>query len=55
MSHFDEMTALLYLESQLDADHAREIAAHSASCADCRELLRALQTEGIWLREALAG
>jgi cytoskeletal protein CcmA (bactofilin family) len=55
MSHFDEMTALLYLESQLDADHAREIAAHSASCADCRELLHALQTEGIWLRESLAG
>jgi cytoskeletal protein CcmA (bactofilin family) len=55
MSHFDEMTALLYLESQLDADHAREIAAHSASCADCRELLHALQTEGIWLRASLAG
>jgi cytoskeletal protein CcmA (bactofilin family) len=55
MSHFDEMTALLYLESQLDADHAREIAAHAASCADCRELLHALQTEGIWLRESLAG
>ena len=55
MSHFDEMTALLYLESQLDAEHAREIAAHSASCADCRELLHALQTEGIWLRESLAG
>ncbi|MGD0544397.1 MAG: hypothetical protein ABSB65_08290 [Candidatus Acidiferrales bacterium] len=55
MSHFDEMTALLYLESQLDADHAREIAAHSASCADCRELLHALQTEGIWLRESLVG
>src|SRR5580658_6892358 len=55
MSHFDEMTALLYLESQLDADHAREIAAHAASCPDCRELLHALQTEGIWLRESLAG
>src|ERR1700728_3762564 len=55
MSHFDEMTALLYLESQLDAEHAREIAAHSASCAACRELLHALQTEGIWLRESLAG
>ncbi len=55
MSHFDEMTGLLYLESQLDADHARDIAAHAASCAECRELLHALQTEGVWLRESLAG
>lgn len=53
MSHFDEMTGLLYLESQLDADHARDIAAHAASCAECRELLHALETEGVWLRESL--
>jgi cytoskeletal protein CcmA (bactofilin family) len=53
MSHFDEMTALLYLESQLDADHARDIAAHAASCEECRELLHALETEGVWLRESL--
>jgi hypothetical protein len=53
MSHFDEMTGLLYLESQLDADHARDIAAHAASCAECRELLHALQTEGVWLRQSL--
>ncbi len=55
MSHFDEMTALLYLESQLDAEHARDIAGHAVSCAECRELLRALETEGVWLRESLAG
>jgi cytoskeletal protein CcmA (bactofilin family) len=55
MSHFDEMTGLLYLESQLDEEHAREIAAHAASCAECRELLGALETEGAWLRESLAG
>ena len=55
MSHFDEMTALLYLESQLDAEHGREIVAHAASCAECRELLHALETEGVWLRESLAG
>jgi cytoskeletal protein CcmA (bactofilin family) len=53
MSHFDEMTGLLYLESQLDSDHARDIAAHAASCAECRELLHALETEGVWLRESL--
>src|SRR5579863_9928924 len=55
MSHFDEMTALLYLESQLDADHARDISTHAATCAECRELLHALETEGVWLRESLAG
>src|ERR1700733_1089276 len=53
MSHFDEMTGLLYLESQLDADRARDIAAHAATCAECRELLHALETEGVWLRESL--
>jgi cytoskeletal protein CcmA (bactofilin family)/anti-sigma factor RsiW len=51
--HFDEMTALLYLEGQLDAGHAGEVNAHVASCAACRELLHALETEGVWLREAL--
>ena len=51
--HFDEMTGLLYLEGQLDAGHAGEVSAHVASCAACRELLHALETEGVWLREAL--
>ena len=55
MSHFDEMTALLYLESQLDADHARDVSTHAASCVPCRELLHALETEGVWLHESLAG
>jgi cytoskeletal protein CcmA (bactofilin family) len=55
MSHFDEMTALLYLESQLDADHAQDVSSHAATCAECRELLHALKTEGVWLRESLAG
>jgi len=52
--HFDEMTGLLYLESQLDAGRASEVAAHVRSCGECRELLHALETEGVWLREALA-
>jgi cytoskeletal protein CcmA (bactofilin family)/anti-sigma factor RsiW len=54
MNHFDEMTALLYLEGQLDADHAGEISAHASSCAECRELIHALEAEGVWLRESLA-
>ncbi len=51
--HFDEMTGLLYLEGQLDAAHASDVAAHLSSCAACRDLLHALETEGVWLREAL--
>jgi len=51
-SHFDEMTGLLYLEGQLDAEHAHETAQHLEECASCRALLRALQSEGDWLREA---
>lgn len=51
--HFDEMTGLLYLEGQLDAARASEVAAHISSCAACSELLHALEAEGVWLREAL--
>ncbi|MFZ3214699.1 MAG: polymer-forming cytoskeletal protein [Candidatus Acidiferrales bacterium] len=53
MSHFDEMTGLLYLEGQLDSDHAEAIRGHAAGCAECRGLLRALQSESVWLRESL--
>lgn len=53
MMHFDEMTGLLYLEGQLDATHAQHVAAHVETCAECRELLRALESEGVWLRESL--
>ncbi|HKN60512.1 MAG TPA: hypothetical protein VJW93_05015 [Candidatus Acidoferrales bacterium] len=53
MNHFDEMTALLYLEKQLDADHAQEVSAHVATCSQCRELIGALEREGVWLRQAL--
>jgi cytoskeletal protein CcmA (bactofilin family) len=52
--HFDEMTALLYLESQLDAERAHETAQHLAQCASCRSLLRALERETDWLRESIA-
>ena len=53
MNHFDEMTALLYLEQQLDAAHAQEVRGHVATCKDCRNLLRALELEGVWLRQSL--
>lgn len=51
--HFDEMTGLLYLEGQLDTGRAGEVSAHAAACSACRALLHALETEEVWLREAL--
>ncbi|HKQ85994.1 MAG TPA: polymer-forming cytoskeletal protein [Candidatus Acidoferrales bacterium] len=51
--HFDEMTGLLYLEQQLDDLHSKMIAEHANACATCRELLRVLKNESVWLREAL--
>jgi cytoskeletal protein CcmA (bactofilin family) len=53
MNHFDEMTGLLYLEQQLDASHAQEVRAHFSICSECRNLLRALELEGVWLRQSL--
>jgi len=53
MNHFDEMTGLSYLEQQLDAAHAQEVRAHVAGCNECRNLLRALELEGVWLRQSL--
>jgi cytoskeletal protein CcmA (bactofilin family) len=53
MNHFDEMTCMLYLDGQLEAEHARELAVHAGACATCRELLKALEGEGVWLRESL--
>lgn len=53
MNHFDEMTALLYLEAQLEPDRAREVYAHAAECKECHALLQALEREGTWLRESL--
>ena len=51
--HFDEMTGLLYLEQQLDDMHSKMLAEHANACATCRELLRVLKNESVWLREAL--
>lgn len=54
MSHFDEMTCLLYLDGQLDAGRARELAAHCGECAECGALLGALERESRWLHDALS-
>jgi cytoskeletal protein CcmA (bactofilin family) len=51
--HFDEMTGLLYLEQQLDDARSKGILAHANTCESCRELLRVLKNEGVWLREAM--
>lgn len=54
MSHFDEMSVLLYLDGQMDAEEERELSDHLSSCEACRHLLQVLQKENIWLRQALA-
>jgi hypothetical protein len=53
MTHFDEMTALLYLENQLRPELGDSVRAHASECGECRELLEALNRETIWLRESL--
>jgi cytoskeletal protein CcmA (bactofilin family) len=51
--HLDEITALLFLEQQLNGDHEREVSEHAKSCAKCRSLVRVLRNEDVWLRQAL--
>ena len=53
MTHFDEMTALLYLENQLRPENADVVRAHASECTECRDLLEALNRESLWLRESL--
>ncbi len=55
MSHFDEMTVLLHLDGQLDAEQERDFSDHLSSCEACRNLLQVLQKENIWLQQALSG
>jgi cytoskeletal protein CcmA (bactofilin family) len=51
--HFDEVTGLLYLEHQLDPGRAADVSVHLAACPACSGLLRALESESVWLRRAL--
>jgi len=53
MSHYDEMTCLLYLDGQLDREHAVELSTHIETCGECRTLLAALESESRLLRSAL--
>jgi cytoskeletal protein CcmA (bactofilin family) len=53
MKHFDEMTAFLYLDGQLEKAQAAEVRAHTAECAECRTLLTALENESKWLAFSL--
>ncbi|MFZ0639709.1 MAG: hypothetical protein WA020_04455 [Candidatus Acidiferrales bacterium] len=53
MNHFDEMTALLYLDGQLERAQASEILAHATECGECRVLLESLKEETLWLEHSL--
>lgn len=53
MKHFDEMTAFLYLDGQLEQAQAAEVRAHTAECGECRSLLRTLENESKWLAASL--
>jgi cytoskeletal protein CcmA (bactofilin family) len=53
MNHFDEMTAFLYLDGQLERAQASEVLAHTAQCGECRELLESLKKETLWLEQSL--
>ncbi len=53
MSHFDEMSCLLYLDGQLDNLKSKEFELHTRTCAACRALLAALQRESALLHRAM--
>jgi len=53
MSHFDEMTAFLYLDGQLERAQAGEVLTHTSECAECRALLASLEHETRWLETSL--
>lgn len=53
MNHFDEMTAFLYLDGQLERAQASELVVHTRDCAECRVLLESLKKETLWLEQSL--
>jgi cytoskeletal protein CcmA (bactofilin family) len=53
MKHFDEMTAFLYLDGQLERAQAVEVRAHTTECVECHALLTVLENEGKWLGASL--
>ncbi|MHB8525368.1 MAG: polymer-forming cytoskeletal protein [Candidatus Acidiferrales bacterium] len=53
MKHFDEMTAFLFLDGQLERAQAAEVQAHTNECAECGALLTSLKNETRWLETSL--
>lgn len=53
MNHFDEMTAFLYLDGQLERAQASEVLTHTTQCLECRKLLESLKKETLWLEQSL--
>lgn len=53
MNHFDEMTAFLYLDGQLERAQASEVLTHTTQCQECRKLLESLKKETLWLEQSL--
>ncbi|HKW87465.1 MAG TPA: hypothetical protein VJN21_01775 [Candidatus Acidoferrales bacterium] len=53
MKHFDEMTAFLYLDRQLESTQAAEVRSHAGECPECRAVLTALENESKWLSLSL--
>lgn len=53
MNHFDEMTAFLYLDGQLESAQSSGVLAHTKQCGECRALLESLKRETIWIEQSL--
>ncbi|MHB8754718.1 MAG: zf-HC2 domain-containing protein [Candidatus Acidiferrales bacterium] len=53
MKHFDEMTAFLFLDGQLERAQAAEVQAHTSECSECAALLTSLKNETRWLETSL--
>jgi anti-sigma factor RsiW len=52
VSHFDEMTCMLYLDAQLDEQQGRELEVHTGTCGECHALLTAMKRESLWLEHS---
>jgi cytoskeletal protein CcmA (bactofilin family) len=52
-THLDEMTLLLYVERQLDREHAHEVSVHTQTCERCMNLLRLLDRESRLLTRSM--
>jgi len=53
MSHYDELSCLLFLDGQMESEPALELAAHVEQCQRCHRLLTALEREARLLSSTL--